>query len=99
MNTMGRAKRIFCVVAYDISDDKIRDKVAEILEKYGVRINFSVFECLFTLAQFKNVQVKIKEKLLDRLDSVVYYPICVDCFSKIVYQPEKEREINTVSIF
>lgn len=96
---MGRAKRIFCVVAYDISDDKIRDKVAEILEKYGVRINFSVFECLFTLAQFKNVQVKIKEKLLDRLDSVVYYPICVDCFSKIVYQPEKEREINTVSIF
>lgn len=96
---MGRAKRIFCVVAYDISDDKIRDKVADILEKYGVRVNFSVFECLFTFAQFKNVQVKIKEKLLDRFDSVVYYPICVDCFSKIVYQPLKEREINTVSIF
>lgn len=96
---MGRAKRIFCVVAYDISDDKIRDKVADILEKYGVRVNFSVFECLFTLAQFRNVQEKIKEKLLDRFDNVVYYPICVDCFSKIVYQPLKEREINTVSIF
>lgn len=70
-----RAKKIFCVVAYDISDDKRRNKVARILTRHGKRINNSVFECMFTDVQFKKTKEQIA-KLIDRDDdSVVYYPI------------------------
>jgi CRISPR-associated protein Cas2 len=33
------------VVSYDISDDKRRRKVAKIMEGYGYRVQYSVFEC------------------------------------------------------
>lgn len=93
-----RAKKIFCVVAYDISDDKRRYKVAKILTRHGKRINNSVFECMFTDAQFKKTEEQLA-KLIDRDDdSVVYYPICVDCFTKAVYQPERRSNDRLVMV-
>jgi len=32
------------VVAYDITNDKRRKKLSDLLETYGVRVNYSVFE-------------------------------------------------------
>lgn len=32
------------IVAYDISDNKLRTRFSKFLEKYGVRVQFSVFE-------------------------------------------------------
>ena len=32
------------VVSYDISDDKVRTKFSKFLEKYGIRLQYSVFE-------------------------------------------------------
>lgn len=32
------------IVAYDISDNKVRSQFSKFLEKYGVRVQFSVFE-------------------------------------------------------
>ena len=43
------------VVAYDISDNKTRKKVETCLRNYGIRVNFSVFEC--TVKQ-KNIKKK-----------------------------------------
>jgi len=34
------------VVAYDITNDKRRKKLSDLLETYGVRVNYSVFEIL-----------------------------------------------------
>ena len=96
---MSRAKKIFCVVAYDIADDKRRTHVAKILEKYGIRVNFSVFECMFTKSQYLKVQQALKEKIKGKEDTFVYYSICVNCFTKIVYQPSDKKTIKTVEIF
>ena len=41
---MVKAKKIFCVVAYDIQDDRSRIQISKILEKYGTRNNYRVFE-------------------------------------------------------
>lgn len=82
-----KAKKIFCVIAYDISDDKCRNRVIKVLEKYGMRVNYSVFECMFTHAQFRKIQEQTAILINSKEDSIIYYPICVDCFSKIVYQP------------
>jgi CRISPR-associated protein Cas2 len=31
------------VIAYDITDDRLRDKIAKLLQEYGERIQYSVF--------------------------------------------------------
>lgn len=95
---MVKAKRVFCVIAYDIKDDKRRIKIASILEKYGVRVNFSVFECLFTEVQYAKIRQQIESKINRHEDSIIYYPICVNCFSKIVYQPKRRETTETIQI-
>ncbi len=82
-----KARKTFCVVAYDISDNKRRLKVVKILEKLGVRINYSVFECMLTRTQLETLQKEIAPLINKKEDTVAYYPICVKCFSKIIYQP------------
>lgn len=95
---MAKAKRIFCVVAYDVQDDKLRGKVVKTLEKYGARVNLSVFECMFTTAQFFKVKESIGKQINSKSDTVIYYPVCVECFSKIVYQPERKLKIESVVV-
>ncbi|NJK64957.1 MAG: CRISPR-associated endonuclease Cas2, partial [Synechococcaceae cyanobacterium SM2_3_1] len=36
------------VIAYDISCDRRRRKVSEVLEGYGKRAQYSVFECVIS---------------------------------------------------
>jgi len=95
---MAKAKRIFRVIAYDIQSDKKRLKVSKLLEKYGERVNYSVFECMVTHKQLQTIQDTILKHIDPQTDSVIYYPICVDCFSKITYHPEKKKIINTIQI-
>ena len=95
---MARAKKTFCVVAYDIKEDGKRARVSKILEKYGIRVNFSVFECMFTDIQLLQVQEKIKKILDKRSDTVIYYPICVNCYTKIIYQPAHRQTSRTIEI-
>lgn len=33
------------VIAYDVADDRLRDRMAELLEAKGERVQMSVFEC------------------------------------------------------
>lgn len=71
------------VVAYDISNDKKRKKIGEVLEAYGRRVNFSVFEI-----QIKNQSQKgkLEDELLGLLDpkydSLRFYNICQNCIER-----------------
>lgn len=82
-----RAKKVFYVIAYDVVNDKRRNQLSHVLDKYGSRVNLSVFECMFTDVQLLQVQKKIGKIIDEREDTVIYYPCCVNCFTKIVYQP------------
>lgn len=93
-----RAKKNFVVVAYDISDDRRRSRVVKLLEKVGVRVNYSVFECMLTDSQYEKLRRDIGSAINRKEDSVVYYPICVDCYAKIVYQPAVRRIYGSVSV-
>lgn len=93
-----RAKKNFIVIAYDISDDRRRSHVVKLLEKVGLRINFSVFECLLTDIQYIKLQQAISKEIKPKEDSVVYYPICLECYTKIVYQPQHKRKFEKVSV-
>ena len=93
-----RAKKNFIVIAYDISDDRRRSHVVKLLEKVGLRINFSVFECLLTDTQYAKLKTEIYKEIKPKEDTVVYYPICIDCYTKIVYQPEQKRKIEKITV-
>jgi CRISPR-associated protein Cas2 len=90
--------KLFVVVAYDVADDRRRARVVKVLEKIGVRVNFSVFECLVSRSRFEKLQQELAQKIDSKEDRVNYYPICVDCYSKIVYQPEKPRKAESTVV-
>jgi CRISPR-associated protein Cas2 len=66
---------LFYVVAYDIPDDKRRKKVADLLEGYGKRVQYSVFECLLTQAKYDELRLKLKKRVKLSEDSVRFYPL------------------------
>jgi len=43
------------VIAYDITDDRRRERVSTFLEDYGLRVNYSVFECELEGEEFAQV--------------------------------------------
>ena len=78
---------MFVVVAYDIADDRRRNRVATILSDYGERVNFSVFECEFkNSTELEVLKSKLKRKINAKNDHVRYYPICKKCRARISVQ-------------
>lgn len=70
------------VIVYDISVDKRRNNVAGILEGYGDRVQYSVFECLLDGDQFKALWEEIGEAVEDSEDSVRAYRLCAACVAR-----------------
>lgn len=92
-----RASKAFIVVAYDISDNKRRNKVAKLLRQYGIPVNMSVFECMITETQLINITEKISKMIDCKNDKVIYYRMCLNCYTKILYQPDRIRKTPEIS--
>jgi CRISPR-associated protein Cas2 len=72
----------FLVVSYDIVSDLRRRKVMKTLEGFGKRVQYSVFECLLSVAQIVDLQRKLK-KLVGKDDSLRFYFISADDVKRI----------------
>ncbi|MCI7765409.1 CRISPR-associated endonuclease Cas2 [Helicobacter sp.] len=72
------------LITYDISNDKRRNKVSALLEGYGSRVNFSVFECILTQTKLDKLTQEI-QNLITKTDSVRFYYICQNCIKKSFY--------------
>ncbi|NPA39645.1 MAG: CRISPR-associated endonuclease Cas2 [Thermodesulfobacteria bacterium] len=73
------------LVCYDISDEKRLRKIAKIMEDYGIRVLYSVFECYLTQEDFLEMKEKV-EAIMDWLeDKVIYYRLCERCASPIIH--------------
>ncbi len=84
-----KAKKLFYVIAYDITNNKRRNQISKVLEKIGFRINHSVFECMLTEKQLTELTEYISNTINKKEDTVIFYPLCVNCFSKIHYLPTR----------
>lgn len=93
-----RKHKDFYVVAYDVTLVKSRTKIAAILERYGRRVNKSVFECMVTPAEAARIKNEIDKITDTKKDSVVFYPLCIDCYSKAEYFPDTRRAVSLVKI-
>ena len=65
-------KKIFIVIAYDISSDKTRNKVMKTLKGYGCRANLSVFECLLTDKELHSLKATVSGIINTKTDRVNY---------------------------
>lgn len=66
---------LFYVVVYDITDDKRRKKIADLLEGYGSRVQYSVFECVLNKRQYKQLCSRLQKTIKLDEDSIRIYPI------------------------
>jgi len=68
------------VISYDISNDKVRGKVAKELENYGRRTQYSVFECRISKKQMEQLYTKLLTIMQQEQDgNIRIYQICLRC--------------------
>ncbi|MFH1114067.1 MAG: CRISPR-associated endonuclease Cas2 [Pseudomonadota bacterium] len=72
------------IVAYDIPDDRRRRKVADALENFGDRVQYSVFEVLTRDTEIDIVTARIRRIIDSKEDSVRLYPLCETCAAKVI---------------
>ena len=63
------------LLAYDISDDKRLRTVAKICEDYGVRVQYSVFECRLDESEFSDFWLALLAVIDEKEDRLVAYKI------------------------
>ncbi len=71
--------RKFVVVAYDIANDKRRTKIEKKLKTFGMRANYSVFECMLTNIQLNELKEWLYKTVSKKEDVVLIYPLCNNC--------------------
>jgi CRISPR-associated protein Cas2 len=71
--------QMLTVVAYDICDQKRLARVARVCEDYGVRVQYSVFECRLDEDQFNDFWLKLLEEIDEAEDRMVAYKIDARC--------------------
>lgn len=69
-------------ISYDIANQKRLRKVAKTLENFGIRIQFSFFECEMQKEQLDELKARLLEIIDKKEDSLLIYPICEDCAAK-----------------
>lgn len=63
------------VIAYDISCNKRRKKVSDLLEGYGQRVQYSVFECCLSATKYQELRDRLQQRIRAEEDSIRCYPI------------------------
>ena len=70
-------------VAYDIPDDRRRTKVMNLLYGYGVRVQYSVFECELRPTDLEQLKQRMRRLLQKETDDVRFYSLCQGCLAKV----------------
>ena len=70
------------LVTYDIEIDRVRDRIARLLSRYGQRVQESVFECAMDERELETLIGALRENLADDPEADVrLYRICATCFA------------------
>jgi len=80
------------VVIYDVSDDNLRNQVAETLKDYGLqRIQYSGFMGDLRRDQLNSLLVDLKNLIKELVENVQFFPMCDSCLKgkKMVGKPKK----------
>ncbi|HMY80669.1 MAG TPA: CRISPR-associated endonuclease Cas2 [Candidatus Absconditabacterales bacterium] len=87
------------ILSYDITNDRVRTKFAQFLNKYGRRLQYSVRELKYSERMLDVILVEIEKKWkksFENTDSILILKICEGCNKKIIrygYAVQEEQEI------
>ena len=73
------AKQMLTIVAYDITDHRRLEKIARVCEDFGVRVQYSVFECRLEADQFDAFWSRLLDLIEPETDRLVAYKVCSAC--------------------
>lgn len=73
----------FVVVAYDIVDDRRRERLHRLLEGYGDPVQYSVFECRLGPKEVEKLRRAVRRTIRRAVDQVRYYFLCTACVRRI----------------
>ncbi len=72
-------KQMLYIVAYDISDPKRLVQVAKTCEDFGVRVQYSLFECRLQPDEFDDLWLSLLEHIHTDEDRIVAYKLDARC--------------------
>jgi CRISPR-associated protein Cas2 len=79
---MPEGKDMRYVIAYDIEDDRVRDRIADLLAGYGPRVQKSVFECELDGQDLDRLTRRLKAELeREPGGHVRLYRLCAGCLA------------------
>jgi len=90
------------LISYDFASDKTRSKFSKFLEKFGRRIQYSVFEIYNSERVLTNILSEVElryKKRFKNADSIVIFPICEGCKKKIIRYGYSKNEESEILIF
>lgn len=67
------AGQMLTLIAYDICEPRRLAKVAKVCEQYGVRVQYSLFECHLTPAELEELWLQLLEIIDEKEDRLVAY--------------------------
>lgn len=67
------------IVAYDIADPKRLARAARVCEDWGVRVQYSIFECRLEEAEFQEFWLQLNLEIDEDEDRIVAYKIDAKC--------------------
>ena len=83
-----------CLIIYDIPNDRLRNKVADICLDYGLdRIQFSAFLGKLSRNHQEELMLKVEMRMEDNPGNIQLIPICAkDWAERMSYEVEAEEE-------
>ena len=89
------------LISYDISDDKLRNRFSKFIKKFGIRIQYSVFEITNSKRMLNNIMCEIKnnfETEFEQTDSVIIIETSENCkITRFGYAKNEESDIIVVN--
>lgn len=91
--------RAFYVISYDIPDDRCRSRVAHLLEGYGERVQYSVFEVWLTERQLGDMKKRLAREV-EESGSVRIYFLCAACreHREVLGEGEPTQELGLLIV-
>lgn len=71
------------VIAYDVVDDRRRNRICKMLKNHGAHVQFSVFECELRQKDFEALENKITRLINPREDNLRFYFLDQAAISRI----------------
>jgi CRISPR-associated protein Cas2 len=89
-------KHMLYLVAYDIANPKRLRHVAQTCEDFGIRVEYSVFECDLPPDRFNLFWDELNTLINEDEDSLLAYRICGECIKKALISGNIVRPVKTI---